>query len=169
MNVWTRRKLIQIFLFIISVITLISYLYFPLPYSIRNVFIKVKTLKLPEFKDDVKDLKDKELFRLIDSDSNLALSYWRKWQYYKKSNDWPGIKFYSCHSIIPWVEELKFNNIYWQVLSNGSRQEYYFLNAYYDDRQDDKLIRVISLRQRDAAEEIWLVPCKRNQYLACLY
>ena len=113
-----RKNLIQILLFMISVIILIAFCYFSLPYSLRRVFIKVKPLKLPDFKDNIKDLNDKELFQLIDSDSNLALSYWQKWKDYRISNDWPGINFDTCYSIIPWVEELKFNNIYWQVLSN---------------------------------------------------
>ena len=96
-----RKNLIQIVLFMISVIILIVYCYFSLPYSLRRIFIKVKPLKLPDFKDNVKDLNDKELFKLIDSDSNLALRYWKKWKDYKISNDWPSINFDTCYSIIP--------------------------------------------------------------------
>ena len=113
-----------------------------------------RTLKLPDFKDNITDLKDNELFPLIDSESNLALSYWKEWNSYRIADDWPGSNIDKCDSVISWVEEINFNNIYWQVLTNASMDEYFFLNAYYDGRQKKKVIMVISLKQRDVSKEV---------------
>ena len=166
-----RKYLIRIVLFMLSIAMLIQILYLiklPNLKSDKDEAILLKSLnvskqqttarplKLPDFKDNITDLKDEELFPLIDSESNLALSYWKEWKDYKISDDWPGSND-KCDSAIPWVEEINFNNMYWQVLTNGSRDEYFFLNAYYDGRQEEKVIRVISLKQRDAPKEVWFV------------
>ena len=49
----------------------------------------------------------------------------------------------TCDTIPPMIESIGFNNIYWQSIINSEELTLYLYNAYFDDRQTVKRVRVI--------------------------
>jgi hypothetical protein len=100
-------------------------------------------------------MTENEMFMASQKDTNLALIYWSNW---KKLDNKPN-KLHAnvtvCDDIeLPSPHLLKFNNIYWQQMFVNNNLTLYLFNAYYDNREQIKKVRVISVTNSQKAAEV---------------
>ena len=82
--------------------------------------------------------KKEELSDSIEKESNVALKYYNEWKGYPKDNKWKKTNISTCDTQLPSIEEIDFNNIFWQTIPNTKKPQYFLYNAFYDNRGTDK-------------------------------
>ena len=93
------------------------------------------------------NINRQKIFNLSEKQTNIAINYINEWKKLNKTrNDWIEYNGETCNTTVPSVDELYYNNIYWQTVSNEKSIGYYLYNAYYDNRGDNKTIRIIASR-----------------------
>ena len=79
----------------------------------------------------------------VEKKSNIALKYYEEWKNYSNRDNWKGKDIIICDTDLPSIEEIDFNNIFWQTIPNTNKTQYFLYNAFYDNRGTDKYVRVI--------------------------
>jgi hypothetical protein len=95
------------------------------------------------FKQNV--MSEKEIFDLTEEESNLAINYWSEWKQFDRKNVWDIKDVKVCNTELPSPLSIKFNNIYWQSIINTQDLTTFLLNAFYDNRQSTKKVRIIAV------------------------
>jgi hypothetical protein len=95
------------------------------------------------FKQNV--MSEKEIFDLTEKESNLAINYWSEWEKFDSKNVWDIKDVKVCKTELPSPLSIKFNNIYWQSIINTQDLTIFLLNAFYDNRQSTKKVRIIAV------------------------
>jgi hypothetical protein len=90
-------------------------------------------------------LSKKEIFDLTEKDSNLALNYWSEWKQFNANNVWNKKDVKICNTELPSPLSIKFNNIYWQSVINTENLTIFLFNAYYDNIQSTKKVRIVTV------------------------
>jgi hypothetical protein len=90
-------------------------------------------------------MSEKEMFDLTEKESNLAINYWSEWKQFDSKNVWDIEDVLVCNTEFPSPLSIKFNNIYWQSIINTQDLTIFLLNAYYDNRQSTKKVRIIAV------------------------
>ena len=83
----------------------------------------------------------------VEKESNVALKYYNKWKAYRKNNRWKGKGIKTCDTELPSIEEIDFNNIFWQTIPNTNKTQYFLYNAFYYNRGNDKYVRVVVIQR----------------------
>ena len=91
----------------------------------------------------------------VENESNVAFKYYNEWKGYHSSNQWNGTDITTCDTELPAIEEIDFNNIFWQTIPNTNKTQYFLYNAFYDNRGTDKYVRVISLKREKDPGNLW--------------
>jgi hypothetical protein len=90
-------------------------------------------------------MTENEMFMESEKNTNLALIYWSNWKKLHKNQSKLKGNFKVCDIKLPSPHLLKFNNIYWQQMFVNNNLRLYLFNAYYDNREKIKKVRVISV------------------------
>ncbi len=83
-------------------------------------------------------------YDLAERDSNIALNYYNEWKSYSNSGEWDEKGIDVCDTSLPSIEEIDFNNIFWQTIPNTNKTQYFLYNAYYDNRGDKMNVRIVA-------------------------
>ena len=92
---------------------------------------------------------------LAEERSNIALNYYNEWKSYSSSNAWKGKGIKTCDTSLPSIEEIDFNNIFWQTIPNTNKTQYFLYNAYYDNRGTDKYVKVVAVQRGPKPQNLW--------------
>ena len=106
--------------------------------------------------DEVNLDKELQIWDLAEKDTNLALNYYNQWKKYPHE-DWTEQGFDTCDTEIPGFQDIDFNNIFWQTIPNTNKTQYFFYNAYYDNRGDQKYVRVVGTERDPSSDSLWSV------------
>ena len=89
---------------------------------------------------------DKEVnnYDLAERDSNIAINYYNEWKSYSNSDEWKEKGIDVCDTSLPTIEEIDFNNIFWQTIPNTNKTQYFLYNAYYDNRGNKNNVRIVA-------------------------
>ena len=87
--------------------------------------------------------KELDVLDLAEHETNIALNYYNEWKSYSNSNDWKEKGIEVCDTELPIIKEIEFNNIFWQTIPNTKKTQYFLYNAYYDNRDVTKYVRVV--------------------------
>lgn len=114
----------------------------------NDINLMQKFGKINEFNYNEKTvMKKRNFFNSIEKKSNIAINYINEWKKLNKiRNDWIEYNGITCNTTVPSVDELDYNNIHWQTVSNNKGIGYHLYNAYYDNRGDNKTIRIMASR-----------------------
>ena len=105
-------------------------------------------------------LNDHQAFELIEQKFNLAALYWEQWLNNKQK--WKDFKRYDnviyCDKVdLKPPEDLKYNNLYWQMMEVPTANDSFLLylyNAYYDKRIPNKpMVKLITTTDRQILVE----------------
>ena len=91
-----------------------------------------------------KKLSEADIFNMVETDTNLALDYTRRWDKFHSNGKWPGHKLKTCAHKPTNFQFIKFSAKYWQHLVLSPDLNLYLYNAYYDKRKDTKKVRIIA-------------------------
>ena len=86
-----------------------------------------------------------EVLEASEKDSNLPLIYYSNWEKFDKRQDPLKGNFKVCDIELPSPQLLKFNNFYWQQLIVQQNLTLFIYNAYYDNREDTRKVKVITV------------------------
>jgi hypothetical protein len=90
-------------------------------------------------------MTENEMFIASEKETNLALIYWSNWKKLHKNQDKLNGNFTVCDIELPSPHLLKFNNIHFQQMFVNNNVTLYLFNAYYDNREEIKKVKVISV------------------------
>ena len=90
---------------------------------------------------------------LVEQESNIALNYYNEWKRYSNRDNWKGKDIITCDTDLPSIEEIDFNNIFYQTIPNTN--EFFFYNAFYDNRGNQSYVRVVGIRRYPPKDNIW--------------
>ena len=93
----------------------------------------------------------------VENESNVPLKYYNEWKKYRKNNRWKGKDIKTCNTELPRIEEIGFNNNFWQTIPNTNETHYFLYNAFYDNRGTDKYVRVVVMQKEYSRENLWSV------------
>jgi hypothetical protein len=96
-------------------------------------------------------MTENEMFMESEKDTNLALIYWSNWKKLHKNQSKLKGNFKVCDINLPSPHLLKFNNIHYQQMFVNNNLRLYLFNAYYDNREKIKKVRVISVTNHQKA------------------
>ncbi len=100
-------------------------------------------------------MTENEMFMASEKETNLPLIYWSKWKKLDKNQNKLNGNMTVCDDIeLPSPHLLKFNNIHWQQMSVNNNLTLYLFNAYYDNREEIKKVKVISVTNTQKATEV---------------
>ena len=111
---------------------------------LRKNFNFTETLK-PLFIPNNTVMTKNEVFEASEKDSNLPLIYYSNWQKFHKSQVSLKGNFTVCDTELPSPHLLKFNNFFWQQLIVEKDVKLFIYNAYYDNRENTKKVKVITV------------------------
>ena len=97
------------------------------------------------------------LSEMVEKGSNVALNYYNEWKDYSSGNQWEGTDITTCDTELPSIEEIDFNNIFWQTIPNTNKTQYFLYNAFYDNRGTDKYVRVVAVQREHEERDLWSV------------
>ena len=102
-------------------------------------------------------IHDKEIDDLnrLERESNIALNYYNEWKSYSNSDEWKEKGIKTCDTSLPSIEEIDFNNIFWQTIPNTNKTQYFLYNAFYDNRGTDKYVRVVVMQKELSRRSLW--------------
>ncbi len=98
-------------------------------------------------------MTENEMFMASEKESNLALIYWSNWKKLDKNQNKLNANLTVCDIELPSPHLLKFNNIYWQQMFVNNNLTLYLFNAYYDNREEIKKVKVISVTNTQKATD----------------
>ena len=151
-------KFILIVLFAINIVLIVLQLsrVINLNISVRKVFTPTGISLVIEnlFNDDRANFN---IADMAEQRSNIALNYYNEWKNYSTSNAWKGKGIKTCDTRLPSIEEIDFNNIFWQTIPNTNKIEFFLYNAYYDNRGTDKYVRIVSVQRNPKPRDFWSV------------
>ena len=101
--------------------------------------------------------KEEEISDSVEKESNVALKYYNEWKGYPKDNKWKEKGIKTCNTELPAIEEIDFNNIFWQTIPNTNKTQYFLYNAFYDNRGTDKYVRVVAVQRKPKKRDLWSV------------
>lgn len=129
MPVANRTSLAQLI-----ILTLI-FIYFAL---LRQRFISDSEINGKESRSGI------EVFGADERQINLAVNYLNRWKHYNNSrSQWLSSDLVVCETIIESIDRMHFNNKYWQTYRLDNNSHLYLYNAFYDNREDTKRVRII--------------------------
>ncbi len=100
-------------------------------------------------------MTENEMFMASEKETNLPLIYWSNWKKLDKNQNKLNGNLTVCDDIeLPSPHLLKFNNIHWQKMSVNNNLTLYLYNAYYDNREQIKKVRVISVTNIQKSTEV---------------
>lgn len=89
-------------------------------------------------------MSENQIFTETEDELNLPLVYWSQWRKLNKNKDSLKGNFKVCDIGLPSPHILKFNNIYWQEMVVNNSHKLYLYNAYYDNREQIKRVKIIT-------------------------
>jgi hypothetical protein len=98
-------------------------------------------------------MTENEIFMASEKESNLALIYWSNWKKLDKNQNKLNGNFTVCGIKLPSPHLLKFNNIHWQTMFVNNNLTLHLYNAYYDNREEIKKVKVISATNHQKTAE----------------
>ena len=153
---YVKNNLLRTFcILIISIILWSSYLKSPILMKNGPSLQKLdsKFLKLDNSENE------QTIWDKAEEQTNVALNYYNEWKNYSKCDEWDEEGIDVCDTSLPSIEEIDFNNIFWQKIQNIYKTQYFLYNAYYDNRGDPKNVRVVGSRKYEG-KNVWLVSKK---------
>jgi hypothetical protein len=100
-------------------------------------------------------MTENEMFMASEKETNLPLIYWSNWKKLDKNQNKLNGNMTVCDDIeLPSPHLLKFNNIHWQQMLVNNNLTLYLFNAYYDNREEIKKVKVISATNTQKATEV---------------
>ena len=116
-------------------------------------------------KNDLVNLDNgNKLNDLVENESNVALKYYNEWKSYPSDNKWKETDITTCDTELPTIEEIDFNNIFWQTIPNTNKTQYFLYNAFYDNRGTDKYVRVVVVVKVWSESNLWSVIRFQNAF-----
>ena len=101
--------------------------------------------------------KEEKISDSVEKESNVPLKYYNEWKGYPKDNNWKKTNISTCDTELPSIEEIDFNNIFWQTIPNTNKTQYFLYNAFYDNRGNDKYVRVVVMQRDPSRRNLWSV------------
>jgi hypothetical protein len=98
-------------------------------------------------------MTENEMFMASEKETNLALIYWSNRKKLHKNKNKLNANLTVCDIELPSPHLLKFNNIYWQQMFVNNNLTLYLFNAYYDNREEIKKVKVISVTNTQKATD----------------
>ena len=161
----TSNKMFKIiFIFLITILILLIYF--------QNSFDKfnLKLSSASELKLKIQSLMNNKLNNeemlsdLIEKESNVPFKYYAEWKTYPSGNQWEGTNITTCDTELPRIEEIDFNNIFWQTIPNTNKTQYFLYNAFYDNRGTDKYVRVVAIQREQLTRDLWSVHKYKQEF-----
>jgi hypothetical protein len=117
----------------------------------KNFFLdsNLKQLIIP----NQTSMTENEMFMVSEKESNLALIYWSNWKKLDKKQNKLNGNLTVCDIELPSPHLLKFNNIHWQTMFVNNSLTLHLYNAYYDNREEIKKVKVISATNNQKTAE----------------
>ena len=115
----------------------------------------VKVSLLPLAIEEVGLEKELDVSNLVEKETNIAINYYNEWKNYSKNDsEWKEEGIDTCDTSLPSIEEIHFNNIFWQTIPNTNKTQYFLYNAYYDNR-GGYYIKVVANRMDNPSYNLW--------------
>ena len=100
--------------------------------------------------------KEFDVLDLAERKSNIALNYYNEWKSYSNSDEWKEKGIDVCDTSLPTIEEIDFNDIFWQTIKKTDKKQHFLYNAYYDNRGEQKNVRVV-VERHPSKDKLWSV------------